>query len=61
MNTDWFRSSVYDAGLSHHWCFHYFSLLFIASAVAVGGAAHAWGRRPAVTPLAGVDPAFGTR
>lgn len=45
VNTAWPRQAVYDPGPAHHWYLHYFSLLFIAVALIVGGIAHRWARR----------------
>lgn len=44
VNTAWPRSAVYDPGPTHHWYLHYFSLLFIAVAVAIGAGFHAASR-----------------
>ncbi|MDQ2838948.1 MAG: amino acid permease [Actinomycetota bacterium] len=44
VNTAWPRQAVYDPGPTHHWYLHYFSLLFIAVALIVGGVAHRWAR-----------------
>ncbi|HWG73683.1 MAG TPA: amino acid permease [Acidimicrobiales bacterium] len=45
INTAWPRSAVYDPGPTHHWYLHYFSLLFIAVAVVVGGTGYAIAKR----------------
>jgi len=45
VNTARPRSAVYDPGPAHHWYLHYFSLLFIAVALAVGAAGYAAARR----------------
>lgn len=65
INTAWPRSAVYDPGPTHHWYLHYFSLVFIAVAMAVGAAAHARTRgarrraaQPNGAPMLAAGPAM---